>query len=226
MPAEAAEVCRTVPPSGNLWIAGQQIWLGPALSGRTVQVWAGRAQVHVLLDGYRIKTLPSRLDRTDIGRLLASGARPADCRRYRRQPARFSSWNARSPHPVNVSLTLRLDAPVAHVITGGVLTRTVACPVPEQARNRLRGARPGRAARLQLPEPQIVRRRVSARGAIMIGEQRIQVGLPHAAKTAEITIEPDTYQISVDDGPAITAARTSSRDIRRTKPPTTPPGSH
>jgi hypothetical protein len=28
-------------------------------------------------------------------------------------------------------------------------------------------------------------RRVSVRGAIMIGEQRIQVGLPHAGKTAQ-----------------------------------------
>jgi hypothetical protein len=66
-----------VPPSGNLWIAGQQIWIGPALAGRTVQLWAGLDRVHVLLNGHRIKTLPSRLDRTDIGRLLASGARPA-----------------------------------------------------------------------------------------------------------------------------------------------------
>jgi hypothetical protein len=29
----------------------------------------------------------------------------------------------------------------------------------------------------------------------MIGGQRIQAGLPHGGKTAEITIDPDTYQI-------------------------------
>ncbi len=51
----------------------------------------------------------------------------------------------------------------------------------------------------------------------MIGGERIQVGLPHAGKTAGITIEPDTYRVSVDDSTAITAARTSSRDIRRHK---------
>jgi hypothetical protein len=34
----------------------------------------------------------------------------------------------------------------------------------------------------------------------MIGGQRIQVGLPHAGKTAEITVETDTYQISVEEG--------------------------
>src|SRR5262249_30151611 len=72
--AEAVQLSRIVPPSGNLWMAGQQIWLGPALAGRTVQLWAGLDRVHVLLDGHRIKTLPSRLDRTDIGWLLAAGA--------------------------------------------------------------------------------------------------------------------------------------------------------
>ena len=62
-----------VPPSGSLWIAGQQIWLGPALTGRTVRFWAGLTQVHVLLDGHRIKTLPSRLGARDLARLTAAG---------------------------------------------------------------------------------------------------------------------------------------------------------
>jgi hypothetical protein len=52
----------------------------------------------------------------------------------------------------------------------------------------------------------------------MIGGQRIQVGLPHAGKTAEITVEPDTYLISVDDGVALTARRATSREILRQKP--------
>jgi hypothetical protein len=39
--------------------------------------WAGLSQVHVLLDGHRIKTLPSRLDARDPARLTASGAQPA-----------------------------------------------------------------------------------------------------------------------------------------------------
>lgn len=30
--------------------------------------------------------------------------------------------------------------------------------------------------------------------------QRIQVGLPHAGKIAEVTMESDTYQITVDPG--------------------------
>lgn len=34
----------------------------------------------------------------------------------------------------------------------------------------------------------------------MIGGQRIQVGLPHAGKTAEVTVESDTYQVTVEPG--------------------------
>jgi hypothetical protein len=49
----------------------------------------------------------------------------------------------------------------------------------------------------------------------MIGGQRIQVGLAHARKTVQVTAETDTYQIAVEPGIAVTASRTSSRDIRR-----------
>jgi hypothetical protein len=36
-------------------------------------------------------------------------------------------------------ITLRLDGPVAHILSGGTLVRTIACPVPQEARSRLRG---------------------------------------------------------------------------------------
>ena len=55
------------------------------------------------------------------------------------------------------------------------------------------------------------------RGAIMIGRQRIQVGLPHAGKSVEVTVEAGTYQITVEDGIAFAAPRTTSRDIKRYK---------
>ena len=42
-------------------------------------------------------------------------------------------------------------------------------------------------------------------------------GLRHAGKTAQITIEADTYHITVEDGVAITAPRKTSRDILRHK---------
>jgi hypothetical protein len=62
-----------------------------------------------------------------------------------------------------------------------------------------------------------VTRRVSVRGAIMVGGQKIQVGLAHARKTAEVTVEADTYQITVEPGITISAPGTTSSDIRRYK---------
>ena len=114
-------------------------------------------------------------------------------------------------------VTVRLDGPVAHILTKRDAVRTVACPVSQHARHRLRGASAGTAGPPRLPAPLTAWRRVSSRGPIMIGGQRIQVGLPHAGKTAEITIESDTYQITVEDGIALTASRTTSRDIKRRK---------
>ena len=116
-------------------------------------------------------------------------------------------------------VTPRLDGPVAHILPGGTLARTAACPVPHEARSRLRGARTGTAQPPRLPDPLTVAGRVSVRGAIMVGGQRIQVGLAHARKTAEVTVEADTYQITVEPRITITitAPRTTSRDIRRHK---------
>jgi transposase InsO family protein len=231
--SRAVELDRVVPPSGNLWVAGQQIWLGPAMTGRLIRVWAGTRRVHVLAGGHRIKTLPSRLDATDLARLRAHGAVPAGA-----PPLAPGSGNViEVERTVNASgtisvgnhvisagsplagqrVTVRLDGPVAHILATGTVVRTVACPVPQSARHRLRGARAATAGPQPLPDPLTVRRRVSARGAIMIGGQRIQVGLPHAGKTAEITIEADTYQITVEDGIALAAPRRTSRDIKRHK---------
>jgi hypothetical protein len=115
-------------------------------------------------------------------------------------------------------VTVRLDGPVAHILTGGTTVRTLACPVPQPARHRLRGARAATTQPPRLPEQLTVKRRVSVRGATMIGGQRIQVGLPHAGKTVEVTVESDTYQITVeDDSVALSAPRKTSRDIKRHK---------
>jgi hypothetical protein len=227
------ELDRAVPPSGNLWVAGQQVWLGPAMTGRTVRLWAGLDQVHVLLDGYRIKTLPSRLDARDLARLAAAGAQAAGPPPLPPASGDVTEVERTVNASGNVSLgdcmisaglplagqrvTLRLDGPVAHVLSGGVLARTVACPVPPEARPRLRGARPGAAQPPRLPEPLVVTRRVSVRGSVMVGGQKIQVGLSHARKTVQVTVGTDTYEIAVEPGITVTAARATARDIRRRK---------
>jgi hypothetical protein len=106
---------------------------------------------------------------------------------------------------------------VAHILAAGVIVRTVACPVPPESRPGLRGARPGTAEPPRLPEPLVVTRRVSARGSVMVGGQKIQVGLAHARKTVQVTAGTDTYQVTVEPGITVTTPRTGSRDIRRHK---------
>ena len=133
------------------------------MTGRTVRLWAGLAQVHVLLDGHRIKTLPSRLDARDLARLTAAGARPAKPPPLPPASGDVTEVDRTVNASGNVSLgdriisaglplagqrvTLRLDGPVVHVLASGVSARTVACPVPPEARPRLRGARPGTPSR-------------------------------------------------------------------------------
>ena len=236
--ARRAGLDRVVPPSGNLRIAGQQVWPGPAMTGRTVRIWAGLTQVHVPPDGHRSKTLPSRLGVRDLAR-LAAGAQPAgppplppasgDVTQADRT-VNASGNVSPGDHVISVGsplagqrVTLRLGGPVVHVLAAGVIVRTVACPVPAEARPRLRGARPRTAQPPRQPEPLVVTRRVPARGAVMAGRQKIQAGLSHARMTVQVTAGPDTYEITVEPGITITAARTSSRDIRRPKAPAYPP---
>ena len=158
-----------VPPSGNLWVAGQQIWLGPAMTGRLIRIWADTHRVHVLADGHRVKTVPSRLDAKDLARLRASGAVPAgapplpppsgaivEVERTVSASGNISVANhvisAGSPL-AGQRVTVRLDGPVAHILAGGTAVRTVAYPVPQLARHRLRGARAGTPARHGCPNP-------------------------------------------------------------------------
>jgi hypothetical protein len=48
----------------------------------------------------------------------------------------------------------------------------------------------------------------------MAGGQKIQVGLAHARKTVEVTVGTGICEIAVETGVTVTAARTTSRDIR------------
>jgi hypothetical protein len=131
------------------------------MTGRTVRLWAGLDRVHVLLDGYRVKTLPSRLDARDLARLAAAGARPAgppplpppsgdviEVERTVNASGNVSLGNYMLSAGLPLAgqrVTLRLDGPAAHILSGVTLARTIACPVPQQARSRLRGAGTGTA---------------------------------------------------------------------------------
>jgi len=105
-----------------------------------------------------------------------------------------------------------------HVITqGGILWRTLACPIPPDQRHRIQGVRlagpdPLPAARLT------VQRTVSSRGGIQVARQRIQVGISHAGQT--VTAEPadTTVQVIDQHGELITIVpRSSTGEISRFK---------
>ena len=73
----AVEVTRLVPASGNLAVCGQQFWLGPDRADTAVTLWADTAVVHVLINGARLKTVPSRPSPTCNSCLPTVAALPA-----------------------------------------------------------------------------------------------------------------------------------------------------
>ena len=230
----AVEADRVVPASGNLQIGGQQVWLGPALSGRQVTLWIDAVSLHVLLDGARIKTLPSRLGAADLARLAASGARPAGPSPLpagegavievdRTVNATGLAGLAGDQVSVGIQLagqrvTLRMEGPQMAVIgSGGTLLRTLACPVPAGRRYRLRGARRARTLPPQPGGPVTVQRRVSSRGGLMAARQKIHAGMIHAGKTATVICENNHFRVVIDGETAAVVPRTTTSEVHRYK---------
>jgi Integrase core domain len=230
----AVEVDRIVPPSGNLWIGGQQVWLGPAMSGRQITLWVDAASLHVLLDGARIKTLPSRLGASELARLAANGARPAG-------PSPLPAGDGAvievdrtvnatgtiglAGQQVGVGLplagqrvTVRMEGPLMAVLGhDGTLLRTMACPIPASRRAPLRGARRARPLPPQPGGPITVQRRVSSRGGLMVARQKIQAGMIHAGKTATVICENNHFRVVIDAETAAVVPRTTTSEVHRYK---------
>jgi hypothetical protein len=230
----ALEADRMVPPSGNLQIGGQQLWLGPALAGRTVTIWVDETSLHVLLDGARLKTLPSRLGVTELARLAADGARPAgpcplpsgtgaavEVERMVNATGLISLAGAQVSVGYQLAgqrVTPRMDGTQMIVIShDGELLRTMPCPVKHAGRYRLRGARRATAGPPAPSGPVTVQRRVSQRGSIMVATQKIQVGLIHARKIVTVTADGDSYRLDVDGETVAVVPRTTTREIHRYK---------
>ena len=242
---EAVEVDRVVPPSGNMWAAGQQFWLGPARAGQTVTLWMDTTTVHLCIGGWRIKTVPSRLTEVDLARLRRADARPAGP-----PPAGPSPGSLAASRCVEVDrlvngiggITLlnqlilvgsplagqrariRLDGQLMHVITqDGKLWRTLPCPIPPGQRHRLQGVR--LAGPAPLPEAAMtVQRRVSSRGGIMVAKQKIQAGMTHAGKIVTVVCENDSFRLVIDGETVRVVPRTTGQEIGRYKAYATRPG--
>ena len=106
-------------------------------------------------------------------------------------------------------VTLRLDGPGAHVLfqrRPGLRRR-----LPRPARGPVPAARSRRRNSPAAPAPRPAHGDTAGAGAraIMTGGQRIQAGLPHAGKTAEVTVESGTCQVTVEPGITIAAPCTA-----------------
>jgi transposase InsO family protein len=241
---DAVEVDRVVPPSGNLWVGGQQFWLSPARTGQTVTLWIDTTTCHLSIGGWRIKTVPSRLSEADLARLRQADARPAGPPPAGPSPgALAASRCVEVDRLVNgiggVTLLnrlilvgsplagqrarIRLDGQLMHVLTQeGVLWRTLPCPIPPGQRHRLQGAR--LAGPAPLPEATVtVQRRVSSRGGIQVACQRIHVGMTHAGKIVTVVPENNTFRLVIDGDTVAVVPRTTSREIDRYKAHATHP---
>jgi transposase InsO family protein len=235
---DAVEVDRVVPPSGNMWVGGQQFWLSPARAGQTVTLWMDTTSVHLSIGGWRVKTVPSRLTEVDLARLRKADGRPAGPPPAGPSPGALAASKCVEVDRlvngiggitllnqlvlVGVPLAgqrarLRLDGTVMHVITqDGKLWRTLPCPIPPGQRHRLQGVR--LAGPAPLPEAALtVQRRVSSRGGIMVAKQKIQVGMSHAGKIVTVACEKNSFRLLIDGDTVAEVPRLTGREIDRYK---------
>jgi hypothetical protein len=227
----AVEFTRVVPVSGNMTVCGQQFWLGPDRAGSSIAFWADTTVVHLLANGVRLKTVPSRLTVAHLQRLLAEGARPAG-------PPPIPSGEAGDPievdRPVNGTglislvgrqhplgyhfagrrLTVRLGPGLLQLVQDGMLLRSLPSPLTPSELARTRDARPPPQP---AAEPVQVERRVSSPSAITIARQRIHIGIVHAGRT--LTVESADHTFRIYDGDQLLAetGRTTTKPIARFK---------
>jgi hypothetical protein len=215
-------------------VCGQQFWLGPDRAGSSIAFWADTTVVHLLANGVRLKTVPSRLTVAHLQRLLAEGARPAG-------PPPIPSGEAGDPievdrlvngtglislagrqHPIGYHfagrrLTVRLDHGLLQLVQDGMLLRSLPNPLTPSELARIRDARPAGPPPLPAAEPVQAERRVSSRGAITIARQRIHIGIVHAGRT--LTVESADHTFRIYDGGQLLAetGRTTTKPIARFK---------
>jgi hypothetical protein len=228
----AVEIDRTVPPSGNLQVCGQQFWLGPHRAGTAITLWADTTRIHLSANGVRLKTVPSRLTVAHLTQLLAEGGRPAAPPGPPVSPGSAVEVDRLiSPigviglvgrqHPVGYHfagrrVTVRLDGGLLQLVDQGTLLRSLPNPLTPAEQARLRDARPAGPAPQPSSDPIRVQRRVNCRGGLVVARQRIHIGIRHAA-------EPSTSKKQTAPGASTTATSCSPRSPA--PPPARSPGS-
>jgi hypothetical protein len=230
----AVEFTRIVPLSGNLCVCGQQFWLGPDRAGATVAFWADTTVVHLITNGVRLKTVPSRLTAAHLQQLLAEGGQPAgrppipggqpgDPIEVDRTVNTVGAVGlAGRQHPVGYHfagrrVTVRIDQGLLQLIDNGVLLRSLPNPLTPAEAARIRDARPAGPPPLPAVDPMRVERRVSCRGAVVVARQRIHVGMVHAGRTVTVEAADHTFRVYAHDELLAEVARTTTRPIARFK---------
>ncbi len=247
--AGAVEFDTVISASGVLAVipAVQRIKLGPERARQLAHVWADEFTVHVLIGGQLVKTVPSCLDAEDLATLKLRGASPAGPPPAAPAPRNAAALPGGTVIEVDRSVdgngvadlaghrvkagaelarrrvTLRLDGHLVHVISDGVLAKTLASPIPASDRGKLRGARIAAAALpAPAPGPVSVQRKVPRDGVIMVTRQRLRVGATYAGKIVTVHVEDTHFRVTCDGAEISLHPRPEQRPSQGGKPRSTP----
>jgi transposase InsO family protein len=230
------EFDRAVPPSGNMWVAGRQFWLGPARAGTVVRFWADCDLIHLSAAGARIKTVRSHLSVADLAKLAAAGAVPAghaplppvadgQAIEVERLVSRggLVSLGPRRLLAAEIlggrQIGIRIEAATLmfYDLETRELLRTRPNPLTWEQASRLRGARPAGPPPRPATEPIRVQRRASATGVIVVCRQKIALGRVHAGQTITIAVSDTTLAVELDDAETRVMRRTTTNPVRNIK---------
>ncbi|SFP00188.1 Transposase InsO and inactivated derivatives [Actinomadura madurae] len=232
----AVEFERTVPASGNMFVAGRQFWLGPAQAGVTVTFWADTDVIHLLNAGSRIKSVRSHLSTADLTALAARGARKAGPPPL---PPPEDGEAGEVDRTVNKDGNVGLGGRMvlaAEILRGrrvGIriepatlmffdpqtreLLRTRPNPFTPDQVQALRGLRRAGPPPRPRTEPVTVQRRASNSGVVMVTGQKIALGRLHAGRVVTIHVADTTLAIELGDDDVRTVRRTTTQPVRSIK---------
>jgi transposase InsO family protein len=225
------EFDKTVPTSGNMWVARRQFWLGPARAGKVVRFWASTEVIHLSIDGARVKSVRSHLTVADLAKLAATDASPAGL----------------APLPIEDGHALEVDRVVsaggtvslggkflvaAEILAGrrvGIriepstllffdldtreLLRTRPNPLTPDQVTRLHGARPAGPPPRPSVEPIRVQRNADGTGTVSVCGQRVGVGRAYAHRTLTVLVSETTLTVELDDADTHVVRRTNTRPV-------------
>jgi len=233
---DPVEFERVVPPSGNMEVTGRQFWLGPRRAGQVITFWADTDVIHLTAAGLRIKSVRSHLSTADLGKLMATGARPGGPPPLpKAQPGAAVEVERVVSKDGQVHLAGRYV--IAAEILGGrrvgvrieentlmffdphtrELLRTRPSPLTWDQACTIRGASPAGPPPRPSAEPVTVQRRASNTGVIMVVGQKIALGRIHAGRVVTVHVAEHTMTIDLGGDDTRTIRRTTTQAIRSIK---------